>query len=42
MRDVETDHVFMKFGKGKDINKAIDIAKKCLQTEIVEYGINFT
>ena len=42
LRDADTGGLLSKIGKGNTLDHAIDIATKYQETEIVEYGIQFT
>lgn len=42
VRDADTDGVLSKIGKGNTLDQAIDIAQRYQNSEIVEYGIQFT
>lgn len=42
LRDADSGDVLSKIAKGKTLDNAIDIAMEYQETEIVEYGIQFT
>lgn len=42
IRDAETGAILSKIAKGKTLDNAIDIAMEYQETEIVEYGIQFS
>ncbi|MEK7164270.1 MAG: hypothetical protein AAB768_03985 [Patescibacteria group bacterium] len=42
LRDADTGELLSKIGKANTLDKAIDIAQRYQNSEIVEYGIKFT